>query len=135
MAAQEMQEITIDDFTEEVWGSANPPFNKAALHSKLFFYFGQSDHWVADRTRDSLIADRAFVSREALLTRRDWTKDSRPWMEIDQFNTRHSFCIGRLIHESWLLFFLVFLGIIADRSKGASDLVAAKVSEYMLSVL
>ncbi|PLB34115.1 bifunctional triacylglycerol lipase/ester hydrolase [Aspergillus candidus] len=51
MAADEMQTITADKWSDDVWGvpSAGEPL------TRLFFYFGRNDHWVAERTRDDII--------------------------------------------------------------------------------
>ncbi|CAI7666832.1 unnamed protein product [Penicillium pancosmium] len=52
MAADEMSSITTDKWTDDVWGvsSTRDPV------AKLFFYFGRNDHWVAEKTRDEIIA-------------------------------------------------------------------------------
>ncbi|PKY06205.1 hypothetical protein P168DRAFT_316226 [Aspergillus campestris IBT 28561] len=51
MAADEMQTITADKWSDDVWGvpGAGEPL------TRLFFYFGRNDHWVAERTRDDII--------------------------------------------------------------------------------
>lgn len=55
MAADEMQEITADKWSDDIWGMSSTA--KQPL-SKLVFYFGRNDHWVAERTRDEIIAMR-----------------------------------------------------------------------------
>lgn len=54
MAADEMQNITTDKWSDDVWGvpGAGEPL------TRLFFYFGRNDHWVAERTRDEIIQIR-----------------------------------------------------------------------------
>ncbi|PLN75181.1 hypothetical protein BDW42DRAFT_181173 [Aspergillus taichungensis] len=54
MAADEMQTITADKWSDDVWGvpGAGEPL------TQLFFYFGRNDHWVAERTRDDIIQMR-----------------------------------------------------------------------------
>ena len=49
-----MQTITSDKWSDDIWGipSVQEPL------AKLFFYFGRGDHWVAERTRDEIIAVR-----------------------------------------------------------------------------
>lgn len=75
MARDEMDEITDDRWDEDIWGSlaaaalassssssSVSPTNTCISEShppKLFFYFGRADHWVADHTRDELMASRA----------------------------------------------------------------------------
>ncbi|KAE8360190.1 hypothetical protein BDV27DRAFT_148905 [Aspergillus caelatus] len=51
MAADEMQTITSDKWSDDVWGMSNV---KDPV-TRLFFYFGRNDHWVAERTRDEVI--------------------------------------------------------------------------------
>ncbi|KAJ5089143.1 hypothetical protein N7532_007827 [Penicillium argentinense] len=52
MAADEMRTITTDKWSDDVWGVASTRDPVA----KLFFYFGRNDHWVAEKTRDDIIA-------------------------------------------------------------------------------
>ncbi|CAI7605460.1 unnamed protein product [Penicillium pancosmium] len=54
MAADEMRTITSDKWTDDVWGLATA----CEPITKLFFYFGRNDHWVAEQTRDEIIASR-----------------------------------------------------------------------------
>ena len=82
MARDEMNEITTDRWNEEVWGSAA---GASEQRTKLYFYFGEEDHWVAKKTRDDLMATRAL--------RPDAKEDWRPKMEIDQSGVPHGFCI------------------------------------------
>ncbi|KAE8349145.1 hypothetical protein BDV28DRAFT_160742 [Aspergillus coremiiformis] len=51
MAADEMRTITSDRWSDDVWGmsAVKDPV------TRLFFYFGRNDHWVAERTRDEVI--------------------------------------------------------------------------------
>lgn len=91
MGRDEMRDITADRWDEDIWGAAEAVDKRHDATAtplaapKLFFYFGQKDHWVADRTRDDLIAARA--SQGGLESRR------RPRMEIDTDNVPHGFCI------------------------------------------
>ncbi|KAJ5947883.1 hypothetical protein N7466_000898 [Penicillium verhagenii] len=54
MAADEMRTITSDKWTDDVWGVGS----EAKAVARLFFYFGRNDHWVAEKTRDEVIALR-----------------------------------------------------------------------------
>ena len=85
MARDEMLDITEDRWKENVWGAATPTSEHPT--SKLIFYFGKDDHWVADHTRDELIAVRGQQegSVEA------W----KAKMLIDDENIPHSFCIRK----------------------------------------
>lgn len=51
MAADEMQTITSDKWSDDVWGMSDV---KDPV-TRLFFYFGRNDHWVAEQTRDEII--------------------------------------------------------------------------------
>lgn len=80
MATSEMETITTDKWSDDVWGAstANEPL------SKLFFYFGRNDHWVADRTRDEIIESRG---------RRDGERDG-PEMFVCEDGLPHAFCLS-----------------------------------------
>jgi hypothetical protein len=84
MGCDEMREITTDKWDSEVWGAVHPSPTTVA-RARLFFYFGEDDHWVADHTRDDLMRMRGQGNSED-----DW----RPWMEIDQQEIPHAFCLG-----------------------------------------
>jgi pimeloyl-ACP methyl ester carboxylesterase len=86
MGIDEMQSITADKWDTEVWGAVYPS-SLQSPRPKLFFYFGEEDHWVANRTRDDLMALRG---------RGESNDEWRPWMEIDKLRIPHGFCIGRL---------------------------------------
>jgi pimeloyl-ACP methyl ester carboxylesterase len=85
MAADEMRTITSDRWSDDVWGvaKAHEPI------TRLFFYFGRNDHWVAERTRDEIVALRG--------------RDGGPTMVVCEEGLPHAFCLS----ESF--FFLVFL--------------------------
>jgi hypothetical protein len=105
MARDEMKMITEDRWDEDIWGveSSNPDAKEAI--PKLFFYFGQKvsfktdcslmsnpvtdclkDHWVADHTRDALIAAREGIEGQST---------GKPKMLIDQDGIPHGFCISK----------------------------------------
>jgi hypothetical protein len=83
MARDEMRLITADHWDNEVWGAASAS-GIGERRPKLFFYFGEDDHWVADHTRNDLIAARGRI-REG----EEW----KPVMEIDDRGIPHGFCI------------------------------------------
>lgn len=99
MAADELQTITHDRWDEEIWGAADPSPVEAP-RPKLFFLFGKDDHWVADETRDELMAARGRARGE----RRDGER-WKPVMEVDESGIPHGFCIGEfflsLSLEGW----------------------------------
>ena len=80
MAADEMRTITSDKWTDDVWGvgCASEPI------TRLFFYFGRNDHWVAEKTRDEVIALRG---REGGLG---------PKMFVCEEGLPHAFCLSKL---------------------------------------
>ena len=101
MGRDEMRQITADRWDEDLWAATVaayiPPKGSLASTTqtkmspsrqpKLFFYFGRDDHWVAERTRDDLIANRAWRTE-------DNPAKSKPRMEIDEGGVPHGFCIS-----------------------------------------
>ncbi|KAJ5146026.1 uncharacterized protein N7515_000590 [Penicillium bovifimosum] len=79
MAADEMRTITSDKWSDDVWGaaSAREPI------AKLFFYFGRNDHWVADQTRDDIVAVRGRKDGEL-----------GPTMVVCEEGLPHAFCLN-----------------------------------------
>ncbi|KAL4890349.1 hypothetical protein BDV59DRAFT_96975 [Aspergillus ambiguus] len=76
MAADEMQTITSDQWSDDVWGMSTV---KDPV-SRLFFYFGRNDHWVAERTRDEIIELRGQAS-------------GGPKMIVCEEGLPHAFCL------------------------------------------
>ncbi|GFF33912.1 hypothetical protein IFM58399_03701 [Aspergillus lentulus] len=76
MATDEMRTITSDKWDDDVWGvsTANEPL------TRLFFYFGRNDHWVAERTRDEIIELRGRV-------------EGGPTMSVCELGLPHAFCL------------------------------------------
>ena len=85
MAADEMRDITKDRWTDEIWGMAALFEEK---HTKLLFYFGAADHWVADEVRDNLISARGYKEGDEA-----W----KPKMWVDGNSIPHSFCIRQCL--------------------------------------
>ncbi|KAJ6002083.1 hypothetical protein N7499_002051 [Penicillium canescens] len=77
MAADEMRTITSDKWSDDVWGAATA---REPL-TKLFFYFGGKDHWVADQTRDEIIAVRGRKEGQG------------PTMLVCEEELPHAFCL------------------------------------------
>lgn len=92
MAREEMAEITHDRWDYSIWGS-----EKAGV-SRLWFYFGRNDHWVAEETREAIMKTRGRGMGE------EW----KPRMVLDEGGVPHGFCMG----ESWSgCFFLGVMGV------------------------
>ncbi|KAK7189965.1 hypothetical protein PSPO01_03686 [Paraphaeosphaeria sporulosa] len=90
MARDEMREITEDTWSTEIWGASNPSPSSPAV--PLRFLFAEKDHWVADTTRDELIAARGRP--EAHSGNDAW----KPVMEIDTSKGwEHGFCIRQSV--------------------------------------
>ena len=83
-----MKTITADAWDDELWGVSKAQ-NSSRNETKLYFYFGTDDHWVANETRDELIAARAATDQL-----RD---EDKPTMEIDTHGIPHGFCISKLL--------------------------------------
>ncbi|KAF2744441.1 hypothetical protein M011DRAFT_470578 [Sporormia fimetaria CBS 119925] len=84
----ELREITLDKWDEEIWGAAHKSTHR---HPRpvLRFLFAKKDHWVAQETRDELIATRAAKGEGET-----W----KPKMEVDEVNGwPHAFCIKHSI--------------------------------------
>lgn len=92
MAADEMKEITIDRWDEEIWGAAHESSSeKGWKRPVLRFLFGERDHWVADETRDELIRARGRLPNDS---ERDEVEEWKPVMEVDtREGFPHAFCI------------------------------------------
>lgn len=93
LAQHEMQTITTDKWDDEIWGVVTDNA-KVSERTKLFFLFGTDDHWVADETRDELIAARA--ARAAGGEGGEVGEEGKPFMEIDESGIPHGFCISEL---------------------------------------
>ncbi|PGH18288.1 hypothetical protein AJ79_00627 [Helicocarpus griseus UAMH5409] len=92
MAADEMREITSDKWSDEIWGIASSSStaskstsNPVKLPPNLVLYFAQSDHWVADQTRDEIIQARGSLRRS--------TGNNGPVMQVCEDGVVHGFCI------------------------------------------
>lgn len=108
LARDEMREMTEDKWDEEIWGVAadgvNVEANAEQSGTKLFFYYSQKDHWIANHTRDELIAARGRRKRrdDDTDTADEGAGESRPIMEIDEGDVPHGFCIRKEIFEKGL---------------------------------
>ncbi|PYH93192.1 hypothetical protein BO71DRAFT_382063 [Aspergillus ellipticus CBS 707.79] len=86
MAADEMRTITSDKWANNIWGvsSADEP----AL-TKMVFYFGRNDHWVAEQTREEIIRVRGGEKDTE-----DGNGDGDgPTMLVCEDGVPHAFCL------------------------------------------
>ncbi|KAF2218785.1 hypothetical protein BDZ85DRAFT_65056 [Elsinoe ampelina] len=104
LARHELVDISADKWDDEIWGVVAPA---SGTKTKLFLYFAEVDHWIADETRDQIIAARAYSGKV--------DEEDRPVMEIDTNEVPHDFCIRhsqivadktvgylrRIIDENW----------------------------------
>lgn len=95
LAQWELRKMREDRWSEEVWGAetgarastrggvvVNDLHSGVDWKTKLFFYWAENDHWIANSTRDAVIARRAGGDGKA-----------GPRMEIDMHGTPHDFCV------------------------------------------
>ena len=80
-----MLEITDDKWSDSVWNTKqiSEASDASIDRPSLFFYWGETDYWVDNQTRDTLIATRA-----------NGTGEGEPHMEIDTQGIPHAFCIS-----------------------------------------
>lgn len=86
MARDELAAMTHDKWDETVWGSAENSLSPTRP-PRLFFYWGSSDHWIANTTRDKVIAARAYSGAKE----EEW----KPRMEIDTSGVPHDFVMRK----------------------------------------
>lgn len=98
LARQELVSITDDVWGPEVWG-AGQALQMGGLDQDrgpmLFFLFAQKDHWIADRSRDTILETRArldghgaFIVDEKSALKHAWCLEQnqavveyvRPWL-------------------------------------------------------
>jgi len=113
MAKDELSQLTHDQWSDDFWGVPAPEkasstaFEKVAgdiveptrsqhtentqgsSHTQLHFYWGSNDHWIAQDTRDRIIATRARTEGKL-------GDERKPIMEIDGHGIGHAFCLSEL---------------------------------------
>ncbi|KAI0427247.1 hypothetical protein F5Y09DRAFT_316837 [Xylaria sp. FL1042] len=77
LGMDEMRVIREDKWDDELWEIAQS--SKSAI-PKFYFFFGQKDHWVADRYRDAFIQKRSAQAERTRLI-------------VDEGDIPHAFCI------------------------------------------
>jgi hypothetical protein len=105
LGKDELETITEDKWDEDIWGLEHEDAVNTVEIPKLIFYFGthasfpssyefgfqltdSQDHWVANHTRDALIAARG---------KREDSSSSKPIMLIDENGIGHEFCISEFL--------------------------------------
>lgn len=91
LAKDEMTKITDDKWDKEVWGAATSEGtnNRDTANANLTFYWGKKDKWVADHTRDALIAARGHLSNSQT---ESGSEHWKPVMRVDEEGMPHDFC-------------------------------------------
>jgi hypothetical protein len=126
MARFELLEMTNDKWPDDVWNGPIPASsspNHAFDRPKLYFYWGEKDHWIDNSTRDNVIASRARKGS-------GMEDEGKPTMEIDTYGTPHDFCISK---RGSPLFMLLSLMTYVDVE--SSKLVAQKTAGYIKEII
>ncbi|PYI25456.1 hypothetical protein BP00DRAFT_358417 [Aspergillus indologenus CBS 114.80] len=96
MAASEMSTINSDEWADEVWGIASTAEKEEGL-TRLFFYYGRGDHWVAEETREELIALRGGGNGSSSANGRAKGGEGEggrgPTMVVCEEGVPHAFCL------------------------------------------
>ncbi|KAL6233865.1 hypothetical protein BDW75DRAFT_181947 [Aspergillus navahoensis] len=86
MAIDEMRTITSDKWSDDVWGVSHATDGEVQSESepltRLFFYFGRNDHWVAEKTREEILAARGGMQA-----------GRGPRMVVCEESVPHAFCL------------------------------------------
>lgn len=85
LARDELVHISTDKWDDDIWGivAADAAATKNAQTAKLFLYFLEKDSWIADETRDMIVAARASTGKPG--------EEDKPFMEIDDNGVLHDF--------------------------------------------
>ena len=75
-----MHTITSDKWSDDIWGMSDVEEPLVTL----LFYFGRNDHWVAERTRDEIIAVRGKAGGN----------ENGPTMVVCEDGLPHAFCLS-----------------------------------------
>jgi len=88
LARDELQRITRDLWPEELWEVASESADRVAQHPRFYMFYGENDHWVANKHRDDLI------SRKAERSDRGDARQGRARIVVDDGGLPHAFCFG-----------------------------------------
>ena len=124
MARDELLEITTDKWSDTVWDQ-RPPTRYKIDRPQLYFVWGDNDHWVQNSTRDEIILNHARRTGKAV-------PDSfgQPYMEVDDSNIPHDFCIRKLLLAKRAGHSLTW-----EQEPEHSKRMAEKVSEFVRDAL
>lgn len=96
MAHCELQQVTDDVWSDDLWGVTESKVivrksltatEDPAKTTSLYFYWGENDRWVANNTRDAIIAKRAKTSASGP------DEELKPVMEVDTHALPHAFTL------------------------------------------
>ncbi|KAL4938358.1 hypothetical protein BDV06DRAFT_57661 [Aspergillus oleicola] len=100
MATDEMRVISRDKWDDEVWGISAPAHSEQDKQQQttnnlaMYFYFGRNDHWVAERTREDIIALRGSPKAKSGSESGDGNENvTRPKMFVCEESVPHAFCL------------------------------------------
>ncbi|QIW98462.1 hypothetical protein AMS68_003980 [Peltaster fructicola] len=95
MARDELAQVREDVWSDALWGVQSPSLSTKEAKTlakdivgspvKLYFYWGSNDHWVANATRDAVIARRAQTAAA--------DDRGKPVMHIDSHGLPHAFAL------------------------------------------
>ncbi|KAL5337139.1 hypothetical protein BJX70DRAFT_251697 [Aspergillus crustosus] len=98
MATDEMRIITTDKWSDDIWGVSSESSNSSSDSqnlegqmsppppAQLYFYFGRNDHWVAERTKEEIVAARGGSGKSDVVGR-------GPRMVVCEESVPHAFCL------------------------------------------
>lgn len=139
MASDELRSITTDKWDDEVWGIVSEPHRvhlstspsssqqpvsnnnsgKAVIAQppKTIFYFGKSDHWVAEKTREDIIRLRGSIKGTTSTGNGngDVISRKRPKMVICEEGLPHAFCLSELCPPSFFTLCILFVNFPSHR--------------------
>lgn len=89
MGQHELLEITADQWDDDLWGATDAGnASTGSDRPKLYFFWGENDHWTDDGVRDAVVARRARTASDGRGT-------CKPFMEVDTGGIPHDFCISK----------------------------------------
>ncbi|KAI1161626.1 hypothetical protein F5B18DRAFT_432141 [Nemania serpens] len=84
LGIDELRKIGEDKWDAELWEIEKDTAKKSSGTPKFYFFFGQRDHWVADRHRDAFIRRRSAQAERTRLV-------------VDEGRLPHAFCLDHSI--------------------------------------
>jgi pimeloyl-ACP methyl ester carboxylesterase len=111
LGMDELAVISEEAWAEELWEIGDEAVAHGTDVPKFYIFFGNNDHWVANRYRDEFIG-----RREEHAARQDAPKHKRgrTRIEIDEGDLPHDFCISKYIPSPPPPFFFLFFSTSSD---------------------